>query len=211
MMTDDFVRALAADTLPARPLVLTALLGLVPALTLAAIVVWATLGFRVDLLQAIFVPVSAARFVLTGVLAVCALRIAVVLSRPQGQSLAQLGPLVAIGIMALGLWYWAFVTTPAEGLQMAVVGKTVSVCLVAIPILSILPTLSVLAMLRHGACTAPRLASAMAGLAGSGAAAAVYALHCTEDNPLFFVTWYGLAIAMVTAATTIIGPRYLRW
>jgi hypothetical protein len=51
----------------------------------------------------------------------------------------------------------------------------------------------------------------VAGLAGSALSAAVYALHCTEDSPLFYVTWYGLAIAGVTLVSTLIAARSLRW
>jgi hypothetical protein len=51
----------------------------------------------------------------------------------------------------------------------------------------------------------------LAGLAGGGLGAAVYALHCIEDNPMFFVTWYGVAIAGVTVVSALIGSRILRW
>ncbi len=94
---------------------------------------------------------------------------------------------------------------------MAVVGKTMLTCLTMIPLLSILPVTAILLTLRQGATTAPRLASAVAGLAGSGAAAAIYATHCIEDSPLFYVTWYGLAILGVTAVSAAIGSRLLRW
>lgn len=123
----------------------------------------------------------------------------------------RLWPLAVLGAIALGLLIWAYVTTPADARQMAVVGKTMTTCLVSIPLLAILPVASILGMLRHGASTTPRLASMVAGLAGGGVAAAVYALHCTEDSPLFYVTWYGLAIAIVTIAASLIGPRFLRW
>ena len=58
------------------------------------------------------------------------------------------------------------------------------------------PALKTLAILREGhvtlcrgGTTAPALAGLVAGLAGSGLAAAIYAVHCTEDSPLFYVTW----------------------
>ncbi len=57
----------------------------------------------------------------------------------------------------------------------------------------------------------PALSGALAGLAGGGLGAAVYAMHCTEDSPLFWVTWYGTAIVVVTVASTLIGSRVLRW
>jgi hypothetical protein len=65
--------------------------------------------------------------------------------------------------------------------------------------------------LRSGATTAPGLAGWVAGVAGGGFAAMIYALHCTEDSPLFYVTWYGLAIIGVTVASVLIGRRILRW
>nr|MCU0911860.1 DUF1109 domain-containing protein [Paracoccaceae bacterium] len=61
------------------------------------------------------------------------------------------------------------------------------------------------------ATTAPALAGLAAGIGGSGLSATLYALHCTEDSPLFYVTWYGLAMAGVTVASTLIGARVLRW
>ena len=94
---------------------------------------------------------------------------------------------------------------------MATVGKTITTCLVMIPLLSILPVASLLYAVRQGATTAPARAGFVAGLAGSGLSAAIYALHCTEDSPLFYVTWYGLAIMGVTLVSTLIGSRFLRW
>jgi hypothetical protein len=69
----------------------------------------------------------------------------------------------------------------------------------------------VLAALRYGAPTRPRLAGAAAGLLAGGLAATLYAAHCPDDSPLFVVTWYSLAIAMVVIAGSLIGPRVLRW
>jgi len=105
---------------------------------------------------------------------------------------------------------WALTTTPPGGVPMAVQGKTMVWCLTMIPLLSVLPVTVLLLVLRRGATSRPRLAGAMAGLAGSAGAAATYALHCTEDSPLFYVTWYGLAMAVVTLAAAWIGGRVLR-
>ena len=51
----------------------------------------------------------------------------------------------------------------------------------------------------------------LAGLASGGLATAIYALHCTEDNPLFFVTWYGLAILLMAGVGALCGRWVLRW
>ena len=211
MKTDDLIRALAADAKPAQPLLPVMVIWLVPALIVALVGLWATLGFRADLAQALVTPVSAVRFVLTGALGLVGARIALLLARPEGRGLARLWPLGAVALVALALLVWALIATPSDAVRMAVVGKTMTTCLVTIPLLSVLPVAAILHMLRRGATTAPALAGFVAGLTGGGMSAAIYALHCTEDSPLFYVTWYGLAILMVTFVTTIIGPRVLRW
>lgn len=211
MKTDDLIRALAADTVRPRALRTTLVLGLLPALAIAVFAVWLTLGFRADLGAAMLTPVSLLRIVLTATLGISASRLALLLARPEGGQSARLWPLAVVAVAAVGLLLWAYVTTPAEARQMATVGKTMTTCLIAIPLLSILPVAVLHTTLRQGATTAPLRAGFVAGLAGSGLSAAIYALYCTEDNPLFYVTWYGLAIMGVTLASTLIGARSLRW
>lgn len=211
MKTDELIRALAADTVRTRPLGLLVLFGLLPAIGFAAVMVWLVLGFRADLAQSLVTPVSAVRIVLTAALGAVALRLGLLLARPDGRGRARFWPLGLIGAMALGLLLWGYVSTPDEARQMAVVGKTVSTCLTTIPLLSILPVAAILYALRQGATTVPALAGAVAGLAGGGLSAAVYALHCTENSPLFYVTWYGLAILGVTVVSALVGVRVLRW
>lgn len=211
MKTDDLLRALAADTRPRPRLRTTLVLGLVPALAFALLALWYVLGFRADLSTALVNPISVARILLTGALGFAALRLTLLLARPEGAQVARLWPLAVVALVALGLLAWAYVTTPSEARQMAAVGKTMTKCLVAIPLLSILPVAAVLHVLREGATTAPLRAGFVAGLAGSGLSTAIYALHCTEDSPLFYVTWYGLAILGVTLVSTLIGARVLRW
>jgi hypothetical protein len=211
MKTDDLIRTLAADTVRPMDPRAVLLLGLVPSLMLAVLAVWLILGFRADLPAAMTNPVSVARMVLTGLLGLSAIRLAMLLARPEGAALARLWPLAAVAGVAAGLLVWAFLATPPEARQMAIVGKTMVTCLVTIPLLSILPVASLLHVLRQGATTAPARAGFVAGLAGAGLSAAVYALHCTEDSPLFYVTWYGLAILGVAVVSTLVGARSLRW
>jgi hypothetical protein len=211
MKTDDLIRALAADNQRPHALQTTLLLGLVPSLLIAVVAVWLALGFRADLSVSLVTPVSVARILLTGTLGIAATRLALLLARPEGGQVARLWPLAAVAAAAGGLLLWAYLATPPEARQMATVGKTMVTCLVTIPLLSILPVASLHHVLRRGATTAPARAGLVAGLAGSGLAAAIYALHCTEDSPLFYVTWYGLAIMGVTLVSTVIGARSLRW
>lgn len=211
MKTEDLIAALAADHRIEPPPRLFLGVALAVALAAAVLALGVTLGFRDDLWQSFVEPTAALRYVLTVALGVPGVRLALVLARPEGPGLARLWPLAVPVIAALGLFAWAYVATPAGGRQMALVGKTMVVCLVTIPLLSVLPVAAILLALRRGATTAPALAGFAAGLGGGGLAAMVYALHCTEDSPLFYVTWYGLAIAGVTLASTLIGSRILRW
>ena len=80
-------------------------------------------------------------------------------------------------------------------------GRSNGQCLVFISLMSLPLLAATLAALRRGASTRPVLSGALAGLLSGGAAAAVYALRCTEDSPLFYGLWYVLAILGVT------GPR----
>ena len=211
MKTEDLIRALAADTQDTRPMVSWMLMALAPAMLVSLAALWLVLGFRADLAESLYIPDSVARFVLTGALGLLGARIALVLARPEGRDEVRLWPLLVVALAATALLGWAYVTTPAEGVQMKVVGKTLTTCLITIPLLSILPVTAIMWALRQGATTAPALAGFVAGLGGSGLSAAIYALHCTEDSPLFYVPWYGVTIAGVTLVSTVIGARLLRW
>ena len=208
MKTDDLIRALAGDTV-VEPRPKLRLVWLVPALATGLVLLLLTFGPRPDLGTALRDPVSAMRLVLSLSLGGIALWAALRLARP-GAAVA-LWPLAGVAGVAVGLWVAAYVATPPEALGMAVRGKTMVGCLTTIPLLALLPTAVVLRALRQGAPTRPTLTGAVAGLAGGGFAAAIYALHCTEDSPLFYVTWYGLAILAVATVSAISAKWALRW
>lgn len=211
MKTETLIQTLAADIVPERRPTTFLAGGLIAAFGVTVLLVWFLLGFRSDLADTMGDPPSALRFFLAGSLALVSARMVRLLATPGGDRLIRLWPLAALAVVALGALVWAGITTPTEALGMAVVGKTMINCLVSIPLLSLVPVAAVLAALRQGAPTAPGLAGGAAGLCGGGLAAMVYALHCTEDSPLFYVTWYGLAIIGVTLASALIGARLLRW
>lgn len=211
MKTDDLIRALAADTVEPPAVQASLVLGTGFSLIAALLGVWLGLGFRPDLATALMTPVSAVRILLAGLLGVVSARLALVLLRPEGAQIVRLWPLAIVMAAAFGLLLWAFATTPQDARQMAMVGKTMSTCLVTIPLVSVLPVTVLHVVLRQGATTAPRRTGFVAGLAGSGFSAAIYALYCTEDSPLFYVTWSGLAILCVALVSAVIGARSLRW
>ncbi len=209
MRTDDLIRALSADTRPESAPARQVLPLFLPAVVVSMAGLLATLGPRVDLANALVTFVPVMRHVLTLALFAIALTAALTAARPEGK--ARLWPLSLVALAALGMLAWAYGTTAPELRGMALMGESNNICLVAIPVLSALPVAALFTALRSGATTTPTLTGALIGLAGSGAGAAVYAMHCTESSPLFYVTWYGLAILFVTTVSALIGRRILRW
>jgi hypothetical protein len=93
----------------------------------------------------------------------------------------------------------------------AAVGHNASWCLRMIPILGIAPLLAGIWAMRDAAPEKPALAGAVLGLMSAGLAGSLYALHCTDDSPLFVALWYGIAAAMLAGAGALLGSRALRW
>ena len=211
MKTEDLVRAMAADTTPQAGTGRVAALGLPLALIAAASLLWLALGFRSDLAQTMEKPVQALRLMLVLALAGAGLGMVLGLARPTGTARRSVALVGGVAVAALLLWLQTWYVTPDNAVVSALLGNTLAVCLIAIPTLSVLPALCLFAAVKAGATTRPGLAGAGIGLAAGGFAAAVYSLHCTEDNPLFYVTWYGLAIAIVTLGCSLAGYRLLRW
>jgi hypothetical protein len=210
MKTDELIAVLAADARAERSLAAGLWMLLLPAMALSVLGLLGLLGPRPDLLLALADPVSGLRYVLPLTLLLTGLAVALRLARPEARPGRVIWGFWAVVAFCAVLWLWAFSTTPGEALGMAIQGKTIVTCLTTIPVLSLLPVVAVLAMLRRGVVTRPAFAGAVAGLAGGGAGAMIYALHCTEDHPLFFVTWYGSAILIVTVLSSLAARRLLR-
>ncbi|MFZ1468443.1 MAG: DUF1109 domain-containing protein [Paracoccaceae bacterium] len=209
MRTDDLIQALAADARPEGATDRRVLPWLLPAVVLSLAGLLVTMGARPDLAHALTTFVPAMRHVLTLSLFGLALAAALITTRPEGR--ARLWPLAVVATAALAMLLWAYATTPPGARVTALMGTSYNICVLVIPLMSILPVAALFTALRSGASTTPTLTGALIGLAGGGAGAAVYAVHCTESSPLFYVTWYGLAILAVTAVSALIGRRVLRW
>lgn len=154
-------------------------------------------------------PVVLAKSVLPLLAAGCAVAAALRGARPGTAPRAWLVWLPALA--AAGLVAAAARATPPPGLWPAIAGQSAAACLLTVTALAALPLAMGIAGLRRGASTRPVLSGGMVGLAAGGGAASAYALFCTEDQPLFFVTWYGLAMLLSAAAGAVAGHRHLRW
>jgi hypothetical protein len=65
--------------------------------------------------------------------------------------------------------------------------------------------------MRRGAPASPVWAGAAVGRLAAAMGAALYALHCFDDSPLFAAVWYSAAILIVSAVGAAMGARLLRW
>lgn len=207
--TEDLIRRLATAPPPAR-LSARGATGLMLGAVGIALGLFLTLaGLRADLLPALADPQVLAKLVLPLVLAPLALMLALRSARP-GAGLP-LGLLALPALAALGLFLTRLVQTPPGLVLPGIMGHSAAACLASITALSAPALLLGLILFRRGAALRPALTGGLVGLSASAAATAGYALHCTEDSPLFFTLWYGLAIAICTAAGAAAGRRLLRW
>ncbi len=209
MKTDELIRALAADRMrspaPGRRLLAT----LPIAVAVAGALLLGIIGLRPDLAQVLLSPLTAMKNLLPLVLGGVALWLALGLARP-GQR-GRTGWLLIFAAAAAVLFLGQLSLTPPGEWGAGIMGQTAAICVPAIFLTALLPLAAILLSLRYGASTAPARSGFLAGLGSGGIATALYALHCTEDNPLFFVTWYGLAILLVAGLGAAVGSRLLRW
>lgn len=212
MKTDALIELLSRD--PVWPVFRPRRVG---AAVLAAVVLCSALflalaGVRPELGQRIAAPEIAAKTVLPALVFVFALRGALGLARPgAGRGRGGAGWLWLPAGVAAFLWGRAFLDLPA-GQRFAEVGVlSLSECIGLITCLSVVPAGVAVALLREGASVRPWRSAFLAGLAAGSGAAAGYSFFCTQDNPLFYVTWYGFAILLAAGGTALAGARLLRW
>jgi hypothetical protein len=106
---------------------------------------------------------------------------------------------------------YELLTIPPAHWAERLVGNYAGTCLLAIPLLSVVPLTALLIALRAGAPRVPASAGAVAGLFAGALTATLYATHCPDDSPLFVAVWYTLAVCLVTLAGALAGSRVLRW
>lgn len=211
MKTDDLIRGLAADARPTRGLGTGLALGLAVGLAGASALFALMLAPRAGMPGLIAEPRILLKFAVTLSLAAAAGWTALRLVRPGARAgeaawLLLLPPAVlAVGVAA------QLLVTPPESWMPGLMGHYALYCTTLVPLLSAPLLGAVLLALRRGAPSCPALAGAAAGLLAGGLGAALYALHCIDDSPLFVLAWYGVAIAIVTAAGALIGRRVLAW
>lgn len=211
MRTDDLIRALAVDETPSWPIGRSLAVAILASLPIAAAIVLLVLHPRADLASVWLTPPILLKFATTLSLAATAAAILLRLARP-GTRLAMAGWALIVPplLLAAGVGIQMAVM-PAESWLPGLLGNSAMACVVLVVLLSLPLAGALLLGLRHAAPTRPALAGAAAGLVAGGLGAALYALHCGEDSPMFLATWYSIAIGIVAGLGALIGRRLLRW
>jgi hypothetical protein len=211
MRTSELITALAADSLqpPAPRRALT--LALIPAVAIAASLFLAVLGPRPHFLALLGEPRFLFKLLLCDLLAALSGMFVLRLFRPDA---AIRGALIVLAIppVLLGIGIIAeLIVVPAAQWGVKLIGTNSMICLRSIPFFGLAPLIATLMALRDGAPENPALAGAAAGLFAGAIGAALYAMHCPDDSPLFVAVWYPIGIAIVAALGAVVGARLLRW
>ena len=210
MKTDDLIELLAKDSVPPRFRSVLAW-AVASGIIIAAILFSVAIGFRPDISEAVKSGRFLFKFVVTVSLAVTAIWVTLSVGRPDGR-LAHRGLALAIAPALLACAaVLELLVLPESQWMNHLVGHNSRFCLTLIPLLSIGPLACLIVALRAGAPSSPGVAGAVAGLAASGIAATFYAANCTDDSALFVMTWYPMAILIVTTAGYLVGRKVLKW
>jgi hypothetical protein len=212
MKTDDLIAAISADAgAPAAPIGRLVWLGAGAGILAAAVLFFAILPVRPDMMDAMATPRFLFKWAFTLTLLATAMALILQLARPQPVPRLQLFALLAAPMVLVAGVGSELISLPPADWMPTMVGTNAMSCMVLIPLLSALPLVVMIIALRQGAPARPALAGAVAGLVAAGIAATFYATHCQNDSPLFMSVWYAMATAIVAAAGALLGARLLRW
>ncbi len=212
MDTNQLIQSLAADNAyRPRPVGFVLALVLLAAAPVSLLIFFAELGVRPDVMTAMHNPFFDLKFAVTLALASAAITVSLHLSRPEA-SLRGFGWLFVIpaGLLAAGIG-GEMLLPQRLPMMTRLVGQNSKICMTAIPLMSLPLLIASLIGLRHGAPARPAVAGAIAGLVSAGLAATLYASHCTDNSPLFVMTWYTIAAALVAVVGALLGARVLRF
>lgn len=211
MRTSNLIDVLSQDAPLRRTLGRSLKTALIVGNAIAGLVFFSAIGFRHDIMAAAETTRFLLKFLITVPLATAAVAAMLRAAQPgarfglTGWALA-IAPVILISAVAVEL-----IVLPEKLWLTTLLGTNAKHCMTLIPLLALGPLACLLVALREGAPTNPGLAGAIAGLAASGIAATFYATNCIDDSPLFVVTWYPLATAVVVLMGYAGGRSLLRW
>jgi hypothetical protein len=211
MKTEDLITLLAKDTRLRWRFGHAVTLALSGSVLFTAIMFFGWIHPRPDVAQAAETVRFLFKFVVTLTVTVTATGLVMKVSRPGVPTgFWRWSPVVA-PILLVAAVFAELLAIPESAWAARWIGTNISQCVTLIPLMAIAPLTCLLFALRQGAPKRPGACGAMAGLVASGIAATFYASHCTDDSPLFVITWYPLASALVVLVGYFAGSRLLRW
>ncbi|MEJ2123303.1 MAG: NrsF family protein [Alphaproteobacteria bacterium] len=212
MRTDQLIDALVADSSTLQAGVGRAVAAALPVgLFISVAFLLIGTGLRPDIADALGTWRFNFKLVVTLILAVSGAFLMMRASRP-GAEIAAARMLVFAAPILLGLAVIVELTSvPAGSWAHYTIGTNALHCLLLIPTFSAPMLVALMIALRHGAPTSPGLAGIAASLMASGFGAAIYALQCTDDSPLFLAVWYVAAISILVVCGRTAGRRFLNW
>lgn len=212
MRTDELIRSLVADGQASpRPPAMRLLPFVLAGAAVSVVGFLVVLGPRSDISTAARTLRFDLKILVSLTLLAAAVLLVMRMARPGAATrFAAAGLFVAPLLLGLAVAAEMMALPRASWLP-AALGANWLVCLTAMPLLSLPMLAGTIYALRSGASLRPVLTGAIAGVLAAAAAAALYALHCTDDSPLFVAIWYSLAIAAVAVAGALAGRFALRW
>jgi hypothetical protein len=211
MTTEELIKVLATDRIVAPPVGRGLQVSVLSSVILVAVVFFTAIGFREDIVWALGTARFLFKFVIVVPFALVAIGRTFRSATPGSSSgwwrrlLLIPAALLVVGVLA------ELAVVPSEQWMTKLIGSNSVHCMTIIPTLGAGPLAMIILALRRGAPVNAGLSGALAGLGASGIAAMFYATNCFDDSPLFVVTWYPLAAAILVSAGYIGGRRYLRW
>lgn len=208
--TDTLIKRLAGEA-PLRALRLDRLaMATICAIVLPCVLFLAVAGVRPDLGVAMSRATTLPKTLLPALLLLVALPLALTTLKP-AMARPRLGWFLIPLLATAALWLGAFLETPPQTRFADATGPALFECVGLILLLSAPPLAVAIALFRRGAPLHPALTGFLAGLFAAAGAAAGYSLFCTQDNPLFYLTWYGAAVMIAGATGALAGQYWLRW
>ena len=214
MRTDELINTLVADHAAQpgpKPVAYGLVMAIIGGVAISAALFSIMLGVRPDIVSALGTWRFGLKIGDNLVLAIAAAWVALRLSSPTTTPLSAMRALLVPALLLLGAVVYELVTIPASAWPSRAIGVNGVMCLASIISLSIVPLGAVVYALRQGAPTSPAVMGAVVGLLAGALGATVFAMHCTNDSPLFVAIWYALAIDLMSMFGLVVGRHALRW
>jgi len=214
MRTDELINTLVGDHASQprpKPVGHGLVMAIIGGLAISTALFALTLGLRPDILSALSTWRFDLKLSTNLVLVVAAAWVALRLSSPTTKPLSAMRALIVPALVLLAAVVYELVTIPASEWPSRAMGVDGVMCLANIIFLSVLPLTATIYALRRGAPTSPAVMGAVGGLLAGALGATVFAMHCTNDSPLFVAIWYALAIGLMAVAGLMFGRYVLRW